>query len=357
MKQLPVKSGKIFLSDNLKSDLLDVIKKYAHDKIFVLVDENTLRYCFPYISDIPGIDSQRTFTVKAGDNQKNIDSLVLLWQFLVNQKADRHSLLINLGGGMVCDLGGFAAETFKRGMSFINIPTTILAQVDASTGGKTGINFMEFKNEIGLFKQADTVIINTDLLKHLDNENVLSGFAEIIKHTLLKDEDTLNKVLTFDIENINYKILTDLIAESVMIKDFYVSSDPYEKNIRKALNSGHTIGHALETFAALKGKPILHGYAVAFGLVVELYMSHLKYGFNINIVNRLSDFVRKNYGKFPFSESDFDTLINIMLHDKKNRNEQINFSLFKTPGDVVIDCYCDNKFITDVLLNFVINDF
>lgn len=345
MRQLSVKSGMIFVSDDLKSDLLDIIKKYDNDKIFVLVDENTFRYCFPYISGLPGIDSQRTFTVKVGDNNKNIETLISIWQFLVNQKADRHSLLINLGGGMVCDLGGFAAATFKRGMSFINIPTTILAQVDASTGGKTGINFMDFKNEIGLFKHAEAVILNFGLLKHLDKENVLSGFAEIIKHALLKDEDTLNKVLSFDIENLNYEILEDLIVESVMIKDYFVSSDPQEKNIRKALNLGHTIGHAFETFAILRGKPILHGYAVAFGLVAELYMSYMKFGFNINIVNRLNEYVKKNYGELIFSESDYEVLLDIMLHDKKNRNEKISFSLLRSCGEVMVDVFCEKEVI------------
>ena len=353
MKQLPVKSGTIFLSDNLKSDLSDIIKNYDNSKIFVLADENTFKYCYPYISDINGINPQKTYIVKAGDNQKNINSLILLWQFFVNQKVDRHSLLINLGGGMVCDLGGFAAATFKRGIPFINIPTTILAQVDASTGGKTGINFMEYKNEIGLFKHAESVIFNTELLKHLDKENILSGFAEIIKHTLLKNKESFDKVLTFDINNINFNILKDLIIESVMIKDFFISSDPYDKNIRKALNLGHTIGHAFETFAAMRGKQILHGYAVAYGLVTELYISHLKFGFNIDIINRLSDYVKKNYGKFNFSESDFETLIEIMLHDKKNRNEQINFSLLKNIGEVEIDSYCDKELIYNVLLEII----
>ena len=349
MKSLPINNGNVFISDSLKSDLPKFLKPFCNDKIFLLTDENTFRYCYPEISDIKEIDNKKIIVIKAGDNNKNIETLTQIWQFLTEHKADRYSLLINLGGGVVCDVGGFAAATFKRGLSFINIPTSLLAQVDASIGGKIGINFLNYKNEIGLFKQADTVIINGDLLKHLDKENILSGFAEIIKHSLLKDEKTFNNVVKFDLTNINYILLNHLVTESIIIKDFFVSADPNEKNIRKALNFGHTIGHAFETFASLKQKPIPHGYAVAYGMVCELYLSHLLFGFCIEKVQILTDYVSSNYGKLNFSKSDFDPLIEIMLHDKKNRNGQISFSLLKQIGEVFVDVFCDKLLINKVL--------
>ena len=349
MKPLQVKTGKIYLSNNLKSDLYEIIKPFITNTIFVIADENTFNYSFPEIKDIKGIDVKKTIILKTGDSQKNIESLTTIWKFLVEQKADRHSLLINLGGGVICDLGGFAAATFKRGISFINIPTTLLAQVDASTGGKTGINFLGYKNEIGIIRQAEAVIINTNLLKSLDKEHILAGFTEIIKHALLKDEKTFKKVLEYNIDKIDITSLNELIAESLMIKDSFVSADPEEKNIRKALNLGHTIGHAFETFAELNGNPILHGNAVAYGLVIELYMSHLIFGCNIEIVKLLSNFIMSKYEKFIFSESDFEMLLEIMSHDKKNKNQKISFSLLKVPGDVVIDVFCEKKIIFEGL--------
>ena len=349
MRILPTNSGTIIISDNLKSDLTELLRPYNNDKIFVLADENSFRCCFPEIESINEICPEKTIVIKSGENHKTIETLTQIWHFLTEKKADRHSLLINLGGGVVCDIGGFAAATFKRGMSFINIPTTLLAQVDASTGGKTGINFLGYKNEIGVFKQAEAVIINCNLLKNLNNENMLSGFAEIIKHAILKDEKTFNKVIDFDLINIDYNILNELVAESILIKDFFVSADPYEKNIRKALNFGHTVGHAFETFAFIKQKPLLHGFAVAYGMAAELYLSHFLCGFCIEKVHILDDYVKSNYGKFNFSVSDFEQIFEILLHDKKNRNEQISFSLLKHFGDVIIDVYCEK---TDIMKIF-----
>ena len=353
MKFLPVKTGKIIMSNNLKLDLAKILKPYEKDKIFILTDENTSRLCFTQISDIKGISASRNFTVKAGDNNKNVETLISIWDFLIKHKADRNSLLINLGGGMVCDLGGFAAATFKRGMPFINLPTTLLAQVDAATGGKTGINFLEFKNSVGMFKEAEMVVINADFLKNLDKENMKSGFAEIIKHALLMNEDVLNNVLKFNLLTADSKALNNLIAESVLIKDFYVTTDFDEKTIRKALNLGHTIGHAFETLALLNGKPVLHGYAVAYGVVVELYLSHLVFGFNNTIVHRITNYVTDNYGIFIFSETDFDLLFEIMTHDKKNRNEKISFSLLKQAGEAMVDVFCEREIIEKALRRYI----
>ena len=342
MQLLDLKGSRVSLSDNLAVDFEQVLEPFRNEKIFVLTDENTFEHCFKIIENVRGIDKERVIVIKSGDIHKNIDSVADVWKLLVNMKADRHSLLINLGGGMPCDLGGFAASTFKRGMPFINIPTTLLAQVDASVGGKTGINFMGFKNEIGIIKQAEHVLLDISLLKSLDNENMLSGFAEMIKHALLKDNKAFEDILNFDILNPDTAQLGKLVAESVMIKDYYVSNDPFEKNIRKALNFGHTVGHAFESFA-MNNNPILHGYAVAFGMVVELYLSHLKLGFDINIANQFAQYVKRMYGNFKFELSDFDFLYEAMTHDKKNRNGQINFTLLKNIGEVFTDINCDKE--------------
>jgi len=343
LTHLATTTGNIIFSENLKSSLLELLDRYTNDKIFLLVDENTFKYCYPKIADIKQFGADNIILIQSGEKHKNIETLTFIWNFLTEHKADRHSLLINLGGGVICDIGGFAAATFKRGIDFINIPTTLLAQVDSSIGGKTGINFLEYKNEIGLFKQAEAVIINGDMLETLDKENMLSGFAEMIKHALLKDENSFNKLINFEINNTNYALLNELVAESIMIKDFFVSADPLEKNIRKALNFGHTIGHALETFSILQRKPILHGYAVAFGMVAELFLSSTLFGFPIDKVTLLADFVKSKYGKFNISHSDFDSIFEIMLHDKKNRNEKICFSLLKQPGEFVVDITCEKS--------------
>ena len=342
MQSLNLKGSNVSLTDNLATDLEQVLVPFCNEKVFVLTDDNTFKHCFKFIENVRGIDKERVIVIKSGDINKNIEAVAGVWKFLVNGKADRHSLLINLGGGMPCDLGGFAASTFKRGMPFINIPTTLLAQVDASVGGKTGINFMGFKNEVGIIKQAEHVLLDTSLLKSLDNENMLSGFAEMIKHALLKDDKAFDEILNFDILNPDMTKLGKLVAGSVMIKDYYVENDPFEKNIRKSLNLGHTIGHAFESFA-MRNKPILHGYAVAFGLVAELYLSHLKLGFDINTVNQFAQYVKRVYGTFTIEPSDFDSLYETMTHDKKNRNGRINFTLLSRIGEVVIDVDCGKE--------------
>lgn len=341
MQELNTQETSVVLADNLASDLALLLEPYKSEKIFVLTDDNTFQLCFPLIAKVPGINPNRVVVIGAGDVHKNTDTLIKVWAFLVENGADRHSLLINLGGGMPCDLGGFAAATFKRGIPFINIPTTLLAQVDASVGGKTGINFKGFKNEIGSFKQAEKVLLDTSLLQSLDGDNLLSGFAEMIKHAFLKGPDMLSRTLDFNILNPDMKALGQLVAESVLIKDYYVTADPFEKNIRKALNLGHTVGHAFESLALKRHQPVLHGFAVAYGMVPELYLAHLKLGFDMDIVSRYAQYVHSVYGAFLYSESDYDYLYETMTHDKKNRSGRINFTLLKQPGEVAINIHCE----------------
>lgn len=343
MQSLHTQETSVFMADNLAADVAQLIQPYENEKIFVLTDKNTFKLCFPIIKEIPGIDESRCIIIGSGDTHKNTETLIKTWAFLVEGGATRHSLLINLGGGMPCDLGGFAAATFKRGIDFINIPTTLLAQVDASVGGKTGINFKGYKNEIGSFMQAKQVLVDIDILKTLDANNLISGFAEMIKHALLKGDEMLTRTLNFDIANPDMEELKELVAESIRIKDYYVTTDPHEKNIRKALNLGHTIGHAFESFAMENNHPVLHGYAVAFGLIPELYLAHIKLGFPISMVEKINEYVNRIYGKFHFSSSDFSTLHETISHDKKNQGGRINFTLLKKTGEVAINIHCNKE--------------
>ena len=258
---------KVIITSDIKNELSGILANYEYDRLNVICDKNSRDCC--YINFLMGVKELRDAnlaTIEPGDEHKNLDSLSWVWEKLGEYGATRKSLVINIGGGMVTDLGGFAASTFKRGLRFINIPTTLLAMVDASVGGKTGINFHGLKNEIGVFSDADYVILDTVFLKTLDSENICSGYAEMLKHGLISNDDMWRELVTFDILNPDLDKLRDMVADSVKVKQRIVEEDPHEHGIRKALNVGHTIGHAFESFA-LKRKPILHGYAVAYGMV------------------------------------------------------------------------------------------
>ena len=237
---------------------------------------------------------------------------------------------------MVTDLGGFAASTFKRGIHLINIPTTLLSMVDASVGGKTGFNFGGLKNEIGIFRNASSVILDTVFLKTMDTENLLSGYAEMLKHGLISNHDILSELLSFDIEQPDLEQLKRMVADSVQVKQRIVLEDPTEQGIRKALNLGHTVGHAFESLA-LQRQPVLHGYAVAWGLVCELYLSVAKTGFPVELMRQVVRFVFEHYGRMPITCDDYPTLLELMSHDKKNVAGRINFTLLGGVGDIRIN--------------------
>ena len=237
---------------------------------------------------------------------------------------------------MVTDLGGFAASTFKRGINYINIPTTLLAMVDASVGGKTGINFNGLKNEIGVFNNANTVILDTQFLKTLDAENIRSGYAEMLKHGLISEDKMWAELLNYDLENPDLQKLSQMVADSVAVKERIVTEDPTEHGIRKALNLGHTVGHAFESLA-LQREPVLHGYAVAWGLICELYLSCIKTGFPTDKMHQTVRFIQEHYGKMTITCDDYPTLLELMTHDKKNVAGVINFTLLGEIGDIRIN--------------------
>lgn len=330
---------KIIICNNLKNDLEEAILSHKYDKLFILTDNHTFCQCLPVIQEIDQVKNATHITIGVEDVNKTLETLAYVWLKLSNGGATRHSLIINLGGGMVTDLGGFAAATFKRGIQFINIPTTLLSMVDAAVGGKTGINFNGLKNEIGAFASASEVIIDSVFLKTSDYENIISGYAEMLKHGLISTEDNWKELIKFDFDkDIDYKSLQELIGKSVEIKENIVEQDPNEKGIRKALNLGHTIGHAFESFALKTEHPVLHGYAVAWGLVCELYLSHVKLNFPKEKLRQTVTFIKEHYGKLNFSCKDYDTLYEFMTHDKKNESSgSINFTLLSNIGEIKIN--------------------
>lgn len=317
---------------------------------FLLADEGSYAACYDLVKDIPALSTAKTIVIKAGDDYKTIESVIEVWRFLGQNGGTRRSLLVNLGGGMITDLGGFVANTFKRGISFVNIPTTLLSMVDAAVGGKTGINFDGLKNEIGVIKPAAAVVINTSFLKSLDKQNLLSGYAEMLKHGLLTDDEALNELLSFDILSADPSKMAGMLRKSIEVKENIVKQDPEEKGLRKALNLGHTIGHAFESFSHIRKTPVLHGYAVAWGMTVELFLSYKLLGFPQNTMQALYRFIKDIYGSFPISCDDYETLYGLMLHDKKNSTAtQVNFTLLSAPGQIKVDCTADKKLIFEAL--------
>lgn len=327
----------VIICQNLPTDLAQAVAQCPHDKLFILVDEHTRHLCLPLIADIDCLKTAQIIEIGAEDVNKTLQTLSFVWSQLGNGGATRHSLMINLGGGMVTDLGGFAASTFKRGIQYINIPTTLLAMVDASVGGKTGINFNGLKNEIGVFSPARFVLLDTTFLKTLDDHNLCSGYAEMLKHGLISTVPHWAELLKFDFNHPDYVLLQQLVAKSVKIKEDIVEKDPKEMGIRKALNVGHTVGHAFESLALERQQPVLHGYAVAWGIVCELYLSHLRTGFPSDKLHQTISFIKENYGIFPFDCKNYERLYELMTHDKKNTAGIINFTLLGEVGDIRIN--------------------
>ena len=343
----------VYAADNIVDDLNALLEKYPPEAVFMMADEGSTAHCAAVLAQVEKISRERTIVIPQGDDNKNVTSAMQIWEFLSSHGATRKSLLINLGGGMPCDLGGFCASTFKRGIDFINIPTTLLAQVDASLGGKTGMNLGGLKNEIGVFSIANAVIVDGSFLKTLDKDNLLSGFAEMLKHALIFNALALEELIKFDFEHPNYTELQLLVCDSIRMKNHFVTADPTEKGIRKALNFGHTFGHAFETFAMRHNRPILHGFAVAYGMVCELIFSEMKLGLNSADIQRIANFIISKYGKFDFSESDFPELVELMTHDKKNDAAGINFTLLPQLGTIQINQIGTPAEITEVLSNFL----
>ncbi len=336
-------NNSVVVTDQLESVLGSIIAVFPADKLFLVMDRNSEHLCLPLLRDVKGIEKFRHIVILPGEENKSLSAVEQIWLFLSQNGADRKSLVVNLGGGMVTDLGSFAASTFKRGVEFVNIPTTLLAQVDASVGGKTGFNFNGLKNEIGVINQPLKVIIDTRFLVTLDHENFISGYAEMIKHGLIYAQKHLSDLRNFDLVEPYYPVLQGLIADSVAIKSWFVEKDPNEKNIRKALNFGHTVGHAFESFSLKQSQPLLHGHAVAYGMLSELYLSRLICGFPAETMLQLASWMLDVYGKFRIETGSYEALYELMGHDKKNEGKRINFTLISSVGKVEINQNCTKE--------------
>ena len=337
----------IIAATDVATALRGLLNEMHYDRLFVLTDEHTARLCYPLVAE--ALEGAHLITIAAGDENKHVDSLCHVWSELSQHGATRHSLLINVGGGMVTDLGGFAAATFKRGIPCINVPTTLLAMVDAAVGGKTGINLHSLKNEVGAFYPAQAVVVSSQFLQSLDGENIASGFAEMIKHGLISTEEHWAQLMHYDLSHPDLEALQHLVMESIRTKEDIVEQDPTEQHIRKALNLGHTLGHAFETLAMRRGTPCLHGYAVAWGLIGELYLSHVREGFPLDKLRQTVNYIKEVYGSFPFDCRHYDELHELMLHDKKNVGTEIRFTLLGGIGDIRINRTVSKEEIFEML--------
>ena len=338
---------------------------HRYDGVFVLTDEQVAKCCLPVVLNMYQLSLADTPTLilPAGEEYKNLSSVQRIWDFLFEQGATRNSLLINIGGGVICDMGGFAASTYMRGIHYMNIPTTLLAMVDAGTGGKTGIDYTpqsadgsigSLKNAIGVFAEPVETIIRPELLATLPAEQLLSGYAEMIKHAILQGRKQLDELLEYDLHHTATPAFGELIRQSVAFKQSIVEQDPHDKGLRQILNYGHTIGHAIEALMLCKSKVesqkskaafnsqssifnYPHGYCVMNGMVAETYLSHLICGLPAEVVSTLSRFMLENYGAAPITCSDFDDLVQLMLHDKKNKEQgTIVCSLLQDVGKPVV---------------------
>ena len=337
------KNSEIIFTESIVNEI-DAISSEFGGKLFVLADSNTIKYCYPFIEATLPVNVP-VFVIEAGEENKHIDNVVKVWDFLNSNGADRKSILINIGGGVLCDLGGFAASTFKRGIDFIHIPTTLLSQVDASVGGKTGVNFKSFKNEIGAFSFPMKVLIDSCFMKTLSQEHILSGFGEMLKHAFIKDAPYYKDLQDLDFEksSLDYCNLLKLVQHSVNIKEEVVLADPMESGLRKILNFGHTVGHAFESYYLGTEKELIHGKAIAYGMIIEMYLSHLKLGFPKDKLVNAVEYLNKVYGKLNFGQEDYEKLYSLMTHDKKNENHQINFTLLKDIGESITDKTANKK--------------
>lgn len=319
-------------------------RDYEKVSKFILVDSNTFNHCFPLIvNHVPALKEAEILEVDSGEDSKSMEVVTQLCQALLDLGADRKSLLVNLGGGVITDLGGFVASVFKRGIDFINIPTSLLAQVDASVGGKVGVDLGEFKNQIGVFNHAKLVAIDSQFLKTLPNEQISSGFAEMFKHALIESKSHWDSLL-------NTSSITDAhIFESVQIKYDIVKRDFKEDGDRKKLNFGHTVGHALEGMLLKKGVDILHGHAVAAGMVCEAYISHKLGGISKDELELVVKELTHRYAKIIFEEKEFEGLIQLMMTDKKNVDGKINFTILKGIGKSEINYTANDDLIIESL--------
>lgn len=326
---------RIFFGWEELEDLESLLQVKAYSGVVCLVDENTHDHCLPeLLQRLDGLGDIEIIEIEAGEDSKSPEVLIQIWHTLSELNLDRHALVVNLGGGVVSDLGGFVASTYLRGVDFINFPTSLLAMVDASIGGKTGINLQDVKNRVGVFAEPERVYIMPDFLKTLPQRELLSGYAEMLKHGLIADADYWDILKDFEIDaNADW---SQLIMTSVKIKAQIVSSDFRESGLRKALNFGHTVGHAIESASRILPEPLLHGEAVVLGMMVESYLSNLHLGMELQKVDDIITSLQMKYPKLRIQHSN-EELMQFIKMDKKNNSGSLNFSLLENVGMIKTD--------------------
>ncbi|WP_445736546.1 3-dehydroquinate synthase [Mariniflexile sp.] len=338
----------IHFQNNCYPSINEHLNKRNFSKIFILVDENTHQHCLPYFLEKIETDvSIEIIEIESGELNKTIDTCVGVWNTLSELDADRKSLLINIGGGVITDLGGFVACTFKRGIAYINVPTTLLSMVDASVGGKTGVDLGHLKNQIGVISNPDLVLIDTYYLHTLPQNHMRSGLAEMLKHGLINDENYWNKFQ--DLSKLSLHNLDALIYESVIIKKNVVEKDPFENNLRKTLNFGHTLGHAIESYflSSPDKTTLLHGEAIVIGMILATYISTELAGFPKQVAHHIKTLFIDYYGKVTIEKSEYAAIMQLLKYDKKNNHGNINFVLLEAIGKPRMDCLVDDDIIMD----------
>jgi len=338
----------VHFNTNCYTNLQEHLANSNYSKIFILVDAHTHEFCLPYfMSNIQTETPIEVVEIMTGEIYKNIETCTGVWNVLSELNADRKSLLINVGGGVVTDLGGFVASTFKRGISYINVPTTLLSMVDASVGGKTGVDLGTLKNQIGVINIPEMVLIDTAFLNTLPANEMRSGLAEMLKHGLIYDEAYWKKMI--NLANFTIEDLDELIYDSVQIKNTVVTEDPKENGVRKILNFGHTLGHAIESYLLTHKtkEALLHGEAIAVGMVLAAYISNKQEGFPEEKLAEIKQVILNMYGKVSFDSSDYEAITDLMKYDKKNSHGNINFVLLSDIGTPVLDKIVPNEIIIE----------
>ncbi|WP_378173502.1 3-dehydroquinate synthase [Aquimarina sp. SS2-1] len=348
MKPIVSRDSIVYFNDDCYTALNTYLKKANHSKIFILVDSNTYENCYAYfMSNVEGDYEIEVIEIEPGEINKNIETCSSIWSVLAEYGADRKSLLINLGGGVVTDLGGFIACTFKRGINYINVPTSLLAMVDASVGGKTGVDLGNLKNMVGVISESEMVLVDTEFLGTLPVNQMCSGFAEMLKHGLIQDKGYWEKMS--DLSKLTTDDLDQLIYDSVVIKNKIVFEDPTEQNIRKYLNFGHTLGHAIESFYLTHPeKPeLLHGEAIAIGMILEGFISAAQLSLTKEELTRISQVILATFPKVDIDPKDYNKIMELLVHDKKNEKGNIYFVLLNTIGDAKYNCIVSDDLIMD----------